>query len=97
MCRAFNQAFLAVPALPSRVVPHAASDPEVVVREILTPHHGTYYLVIHTGMRPTRAVTVRLPARGIARDLVEHHDLPGNTFECRMEPGELRSYRVRPE
>ncbi len=35
--RRFHAAFLALPALPSRVLPKAASDPEVVVRAITTP------------------------------------------------------------
>ncbi len=59
--RRFNQAFLSVPALPSTIVNGASSDPEVVVREILTPRHGTYYLVVNTSMRPRKDVTVRFP------------------------------------
>lgn len=93
--RRFNRAFLAVPALPSRVVP-AAEDPEVVVREIPTPSHGTYYLVVNTSMRPKAGVSATLPAAGAVRDLVDRRDLPGPALRLDLAPGELRSYRVHP-
>ncbi len=92
--RRFNQAFLSVPALPSTLVRGASSDPEVVVREIPTPRHGTYYLVINTAMRPKSGVSVRFPARGAVRDLGQHRELRDSLLELKMEPGELRSYRV---
>ena len=94
--RRFNQAFLSVPALPSSILKDASSDPEVVVREIPTPHHGTYYLVINTSMRAAKSLTLHLPARGTVRDLVEHCDLERTTLQRDMDPGELRSYRVVP-
>ena len=94
--RGFNQAFLSVPALPSAILKGASSDPEVVVREIPTPHHGTYYLVVNTSMRPAKGLSVHLPARGTVRDLVEHYDLKGTPLQLDMDPGELRSYRVLP-
>ncbi len=92
--RRFNQAFLAVPALPSTVVAGAADDPEVVVREIRTQGHGTYYYVVNTSMRYRRNVTVRLPSRGKVRDLVDHSDRAGPALRLDMHSGELRSYRV---
>jgi hypothetical protein len=92
--RRFNQAFLAVPALPSTIVPKAADDAEVVVREIRTSGRGTYYYVVNTSMRDLRAVAVRLPAQGAIRDLVEHRPLPGTALRLDLYPGELRSYRV---
>ena len=94
--RRFNQAFLSVPALPSTVVKGASSHPEVVVREIHTPRHGTYYLVINTMMRPAKSLTVHLPARGTVRDLVAHRDMKGTKLQLEMEPGELLTYRVLP-
>jgi hypothetical protein len=94
--RRFNEAFLAVPALPSTLVPGAASDPEVVVREVRTPRSGTYYYVVNTSLRAKPAVTVRLPARGALRDLVEHRDLSAAPLRLDMPSGELRSYRVGP-
>ena len=94
--RRFNQAFLAVPALPSRVLPNAATDAEVVVREIAAPPHGTYYFVVNTSMQSRPAVTVRLPAVGAVRDLVEQRTPAAGPLRLDLEPGELRSYRVGP-
>ena len=91
--RQFNAAFCSVPALPSTVVPNAAGAPEVVVREIKTPKHGTYYFVVNTSMRPAET-TVRFPARGNVRDLLTRQDSPGGDLRLTFYPGELRSYRV---
>jgi hypothetical protein len=60
--RAFNQAFLALPALPSERLRSASSDKDVVVREIKTSE-GTYYAVINTA-RVDKPVTLNLPAQG---------------------------------
>ena len=94
--RRFNQAYLAVPALPSTIVAQAASDSEVVVREIKTPRHGTYYMVVNTGMRSKPHVTVHLPVRGKVRDLVEHRELEGSLLHLALDSAELRSYHVPP-
>ncbi len=94
--RRFNQAFLSVPALPSAILKGASSDPDVVVREIPTPHQGTYYLVVNTSMRPAHGLRVHLPAGGTVRDLLEHRNLMGTPLQLDMDPGELRSYRVLP-
>ncbi len=60
--RAFNQAFLALPALPGKVVDKSASTPEVVVREIATPKDGTWYAVINTGMNDVKDAKIALKA-----------------------------------
>ncbi len=61
--REFNQNFLALPALPSRVVEGACDDAEVVLREIDCTKfgQGKYYALVHTGAREKKAVTVRFP------------------------------------
>lgn len=64
--RAFNRAFLALPALPSEKVAGAAAAPEVVVRKIATPKDGNWYAVINTGLQTVRDVKVTLP--GAPRD-----------------------------
>ena len=51
--------FLALPALPSKRVPGAASDPDVVVRSIETPH-GRYLAVVNTAMTPKKGVAVKV-------------------------------------
>ena len=56
--RAFNQAFLALPALPSTLLKDAASNPEVVVRAIRTPKNGNWFAIINTSLKD--AVDVRL-------------------------------------
>ncbi|CAA9442161.1 MAG: hypothetical protein AVDCRST_MAG64-4267 [uncultured Phycisphaerae bacterium] len=93
--RRFNAAFLALPALPSEVVPGAADHPEVVVRQIRTPKDGTYVLVVNTSMRPA-ATRVKVPGRGRTRDLVAREDLgePGE-LKLNLHSGELRTYRVQ--
>jgi hypothetical protein len=59
--RAFNAAFLALPALPSRRLDGAASDAAVVVREIATPASGTWYAVVNTAMTARMGVRVTVP------------------------------------
>ncbi len=61
--RAFNTAFLSLPALPSRIVPNAAPDAEIVVREIATQGKGTYYALVNTGLK-AKTVTIKLPGAG---------------------------------
>lgn len=62
--RAFNTAFLSLPALPSRVVAGASADNEIVVREIPTQGHGAYYAVINTGLKEKKNVAIKLSGTG---------------------------------
>jgi hypothetical protein len=66
--RAFNTAFLSLPALPSRVVPNAAQDSEIVVREIPSEGHGTWYALINTSMKEKKNVAIKLPGKGQISD-----------------------------
>ncbi|MBR1609290.1 MAG: hypothetical protein IJ678_06710, partial [Kiritimatiellae bacterium] len=61
--REFNQNFLALPALPSRVVERACADPEVTLREIDCRKwgKGRYFALVHTGKTPKRNVAIRFP------------------------------------
>ncbi len=59
--RAFNTAFLSLPALPSRIVAGASNDPEIIVREIKTEGKGTYYALVNTGMKAKTNVKISLP------------------------------------
>ncbi len=90
----FNTAFLAVPALPSRVLPGAASDADVVLREIPTPKNGTYYYLVNPSLHNKTGVTCKIPGTGKLRDLTNHQDLPSHELRLDLYPGELRSYRV---
>ena len=85
-----------LPALPSAVVPAAANNKDVVVRQIRTPANGTYFLVVNTSMRPAET-RMRVPARGPMRDLVARREL-GSPFELELKlySGELRGTASRP-
>lgn len=61
--RNFNINFLALPALPSTLVPNAASDDKVVVRRIETQKHGTYFFAVNTNLADCN-VTIKLPGKG---------------------------------
>ncbi len=94
--RRFNQNFLALPALPSVVVDGAADAPEVVVRSIETPGHGTYLAVVNTGLHDQPEVTVKLPAQGRVTDAVTGEAVASRNGAVTLSlyPGELRSLHV---
>ncbi|WP_239013978.1 hypothetical protein [Archangium violaceum] len=96
--RAFNQAFLALPALKSEVVPSAASNSAVVVRSIKTPANGTYLAVVNTGVRQVDDVAITLPVSGSVRDAVTDAVVPlvNGKLVLSMYPAQLRSFRVGP-
>jgi hypothetical protein len=95
--RRFNAAFLALPALPSEVVPGAADHADVVVRQIRTPKDGTYFLVVNTSMKDVKT-RVTVPGKGTLRDLVARKVLSDRSvLELALHSGELRSYRVARE
>jgi len=94
--RNFNANFLALPALPSRVVPNAASDPEVVVRRIDTQEHGTWIAVVNTSLCPKQGVSVAVPS-GIVTDAVSSKGVnaAGGRVTLDLYPCQLRSFRVQ--
>jgi len=95
--RNFNAAYLALPALPSRVLPGAASDPAVVVREIKTDRHGMYLAVVNTAPTARTNVAVSLPANGTVTDAVTGEALPVASGKLTLSfyPYQLRAIRVR--
>ncbi|MCR4413153.1 MAG: hypothetical protein NUV77_12095, partial [Thermoguttaceae bacterium] len=94
--RDFNANFLALPALPSQRLPEACADPEVVVRAIRTPRHGTYLAVVNTGLASKPRARVRLPERGRATDAATGSPLaaPDQTVELDLGPCQLRAIHV---
>lgn len=92
--RRFNQAFLAVPALPSKVLEGASSNSDVVVREISTPKDGTYYYIVNTSMQKLSGITVTLPAQGALVNLVTGFEAPGNTLKLEMDSAELLAFHA---
>ncbi len=95
--REFNTAFLSLPALPSKLVPNAASDSDVVVRAIATEKHGTYLAVVNTGMTDKSSVTVKLPAKGRVTDAAtgEAIEANGGTITLSLYPCQLRALRIQ--
>lgn len=96
--RNFNAAFLSLPALPGKVLPDAASDPEVVVRAIPADRHGTYLAVVNVGLEGKEKVTVRVPGNGTVTDAVTGEVLAraGEKITLSLYPCQLRALRVRP-
>ena len=94
--RAFNAAFLALPALPSRRLPDAASRPGVAVRAIETKAHGTYLAVVNVGLKPVEAVTVTLPRAGRVTDAATGRALAadGRSVRLGLGPCELRALHI---
>ena len=93
--RRFFLAFQAVPALPSTVIKDAASDPAIVVREIRTPRHGTYYYVVNPSWHGRKAVRITLPAPGKVTNLVTSAAMAAGGFSLDLDPASLHSYLVK--
>ena len=74
--RQFNAAFLALPALPSRVLPDASPDPDVVVRQIDTKQNGTYFAVVNTAKTEKRRARLHLPVQSVLQDAAAGAPLP---------------------
>ena len=91
--RAFNAAFLALPALPSTVAKDASPDPEVVVRVIKTPKHGTYLAIVNTGFAEKKDVALTLPVTDKLSDAATGAALsaPNGKLVPSLYPGELRA------
>ena len=96
--REFNANFLALPALPSERLANA--DPELVVRTIRTPAHGTYLAVVNTSFaaRPRVAIQLPPPARGRVLEVVTGRacDIRDGAVELDLHPFELRTLRMEP-
>ncbi len=95
--RRFHQAFLALPALPSTMLSSASSDPEVVVREIKTDSHGTYYSVVNTSFNEKKDVVITLPAAGKVRDAAVNEDVAADNGKITLTlyPAQLRAFHVQ--
>ncbi len=89
--REFNENFLALPALPSKVVKGACSDPEVVLREIdcTKQGQGRYYALVHVGMEAKKGVKVKFPAGGASVT----HIVSGRQLQLKNGVLELKSLR----
>ena len=92
--RAFNTAFLSLPALPNVVIAGASSDKEIVVRQITTPK-GTYYAVVNTGLTAKKAVKIKLPKSGAVLDAATRKAVgDGSEVTVDLYPCELQAWWV---
>jgi hypothetical protein len=93
--RAFNTAFLSLPALPSQVLTNASKDPEVVVRQIKTEKNGTYFAVVNVGMA-AKTVTLVLPTKGKVVDATNGAAVASSNGSVKLTlyPCQLRSLKV---
>lgn len=95
--RAFNQAFLALPALPSKRLDNASSDKEVVVREIATEKHGTWYAVINTSMNDAKGVKISLGKNKLTDYLTDKPvKLSGDSATVSLYPGQVLVWHAAP-
>jgi Big-like domain-containing protein len=94
--RAFNAAYLSLPALPSVAEAGASDDDEVLVRSIDAGDEGTYVSVVNVGLNDKHDVQVELPVAGEAYDAVTGEALstPGGVLTLSMYPCQLRAIRV---
>jgi hypothetical protein len=98
--RAFNQAFLALPALPSEVLAEACDDPDIIVRRIDANGHGTYLAVVNPSLSDKDNVIIRIPAGTVSvTDATTGVALPHDEgrMELSMYPCQLRSFHVAAE
>jgi hypothetical protein len=96
--RAFNAAFLALPALPSSRLAEASPDAEVVVRSIPTAKDGTYLAVVNTGFAAKQDVPLTLPAGcSVATNAAtgETLALKNGTLAVSMYPGQLLALHIK--
>ena len=96
--RNFNANYLALPALPSKILDGASSDPEVVVRRIQTPRHGTYFAVANTAVTPRKGVKIRLPGTDRVTAIVSGQvlDTRSGTLVLNLHPCRLVALHAPP-
>ena len=94
--RDFHANFLALPALPSRRLAEASSDPAVVVRAIDTEKHGTYLAVVNTAWSARLRAQITLPGSGDVTALATNTTLPrsGNAILLDLQPYQLIALHV---
>ena len=100
--REFNRNFLALPAVKSKIVKGACSDPEVVLREIDCTAFGVksrYYALVHTGMTEKKNVAVKIPGARGAVELAAYgkvRQLSGGALEFRtLKPFQLIALKTK--
>ncbi len=94
--RAFNAAYLALPAISSTVVDGVSNDAEVVVRRYDTAGHGTYFALVNTALTSKSEVIITLDAMGTVVNLVNSSVVArtGNDVTLSFYPGQVYALNV---
>lgn len=94
--RAFNAAFLSLPALPANIVEKASSDPEVVVRQIDGGKHGTWLAIVNPTYHAKKEVNITLPQPGQVTNAATGEKLSrqGDTLTLDLYPCQLVSLHL---
>ena len=94
--RAFNQAFLSLPAVPSTMLESASSDKHVVVREYKTKEHGTWYAIINTGLNDAIDIKIDLPVKQASNSITgEKIKLKSGSTQVSLYPGQVLSWHSK--
>ncbi len=96
--RDFNANFLALPALPSTVLPEACDQTGVVVRAIDAGDYGTYLAVVNTGSGAVNA-KLRLPRAGTVTHLADQKPVAvaDGRVALHLRPCQLVALRIDPK
>lgn len=94
--RAFNQAFLALPAVPGTIRGGASSNSNVVARDYPTDGYGTYMGIVNTSTANQNTVTVTFPYRAQVTDAATGTVLSAaaTSIVLDMYPFQLRALRL---
>ncbi|HSN53399.1 MAG TPA: hypothetical protein VLT32_01950, partial [Candidatus Sulfomarinibacteraceae bacterium] len=94
--RRFYAAFLSLPALPGEVLEGAADHPDVVVRRIPTPDHGTWFAVVNAKRIPLTAINLDFGETGHLVNSATGELLAVNasSWTVDLDPWELRAFRL---
>jgi len=96
--RDFNANFLALPALPSRVVAGACADREVVARVIDAGEAGKWGFAVNTSQVAKAGVTVNFGGTGTLKALSEtagKGTVTGASVKIDLRPYQLVSYKIQ--
>jgi hypothetical protein len=93
--REFNRNFLALPALPSKLIEGACEDKDVYLREIDCSKYipgKKYYALVHTGWTPKKSVRVKFPGNMNSLKLPAYDKsikLSNGVLEINLRPWQL--------
>ncbi len=93
--RAFNRAFLALPAVPSTRLDGASKNKAVVVRSYPTAKNGTWFAVVNTAMEDVRDVRIDLKQAKLSDACTgEPVRLTGTVATVSLYPGQVLAWQA---